>query len=327
MVLRDNARMQPYWTPLAAPPAQLGESPFWHPQEARLYWVDIAGRAVLRSEADGGAVQRWPLPAEPGCIAPAHRDGAPAGLVLALRDRICHAPHWGGPLTTIARLPIDPATERANDGKCDALGRFWVGTVHEPASGPRQSVGALYCIDARGPGAARVRRMLGGVATANGLAWSPDGRTLYWSDTPTHTIRAWDCDAQREPVGAPRVLHRFDPKPPGWSAETDDPGGPAYGGRPDGATVDAEGAYWCALYEGARVLRLSPEGRVLAELPTPLACPTMPCLGGPDGRTLFVTSARQGRGAAELARWPLSGQLLATRVAVPGLPVAGCALG
>ena len=298
--------MDTAWATFATEPAQLGESPFWHPLAQRLYWVDIAGRALWRSDAGGGGAQRWPMPAEPGCIAPARRGGVDAGLVIALRDRICHAPAWGGPLVEIARLPINPATERANDGKCDALGRFWAGTMHEPASGPRQPVAALYCIDLRA--APTVRRVLGGVRTANGLAWSPGGRTLYWSDTPAHAIRAWDCDAQGEPVGAPRVLRAFEPRREGAP----------YGGRPDGACVDAEGAYWCALYEGARVLRLSPRGEVLADLPMPVECPTMPCLGGPDGRTLFVTSARRGESG---------GQVLRTRVDVPGLPVAWCELG
>ena len=295
--------MQTLWTPLAAPTAQVGESPFWHSAEGRLYWVDIAGRALWRSDAEGGDAQRWSLPAEPGCIAPARRGGADAGLVVTLRDRICHAPVWGGPLNELARLPIDPATERANDGKCDALGRLWVGTVHEPASGPRQPVAALYCVDLRA--SPIVRSVLDGVRTANGLAWSPDGHTLYWTDTPAHAIRAWECDAAGEPVGTPRTLRAFEPRREGV----------AYGGRPDGACVDAEGAYWCALYEGARVLRLSPAGGVLAELPLPVECPTMPCLGGPDRRTLFVTSARRG---------DAGGQVWCTRVEVPGLPVAWC---
>ena len=301
--------MQPLWTPLATAPAQLGEAPFWHSAEGRLYWADITGRALWRCDAEGGGAQRWPMPAEPGCIAPARRGGADAGLVIALRERICHAGTWGGPLTAIAHLPIDPATERANDGKCDALGRLWVGTMHEPASGPHQPVAALYCIDARGAGAPAVRRVLEGVRTANGLAWSPDGRRLYWSDTPAHVIRAWDCDERCEPVGAPRALRRFAPRREGAP----------YAGRPDGATVDAQGAYWCALYEGARLLRLSPRGQTLAELPVPVDCPTMPCLGGPDGRTLFVTTARRGGAPA--------GQVLRTRVDAPGLPVAWFEMG
>ncbi len=304
--------MTPTWTALPAttPAAQLGESPFWHPLEQRLYWVDIDGRALLRARLDGAAPERWPLPAEPGCIAPARQGGAPAGLVVALRGRICHAPEWGGALIDIAQLPVDPVHERANDGKCDALGRLWVGTRYAPPGGAREPRGALYCVDARrSAGPAQVRRMLEGIATANGLAWSPDGGTLYFADTPTHEIRAWRCNAQGEPVGAPRVLHRFAPRQDGQP----------YGGRPDGASVDAEGAYWCALYEGARVLRLSPAGEVLAELALPVPSPTMPCLGGPDGHTLFVTSAGSGPQPA--------GRTLHTRVPVPGLPVAWCELG
>lgn len=305
------------WTRATTEPSQLGESPFWHPDERRLYWVDIAGRALLRLDPASGAVDRWAMPTEPGCLAPARRAGAPDGFVIALRAGIFRARGWGGALEPIADLPFDPATQRANDGKCDALGRFWVGTVHEPTEGPRQPVGALYCVDARGPGATTVRKVLDGVATANGLAWSPDGATLYWSDTPAHAVRAWDCNADREPVGEPRVLRRFDPKPPGWK-----PGQPGYGGRPDGAAVDAEGAYWCALYEGGRVQRLSPAGEVLADIALPVRCPTMPCLGGDDGRTLYVTSAREGRPAHELAELPQSGCVFALRVDVPGLPVA-----
>ena len=282
----------------------LGESPFWHPLEGRLYWVDIAGRALVRWHPDGG-VERWDMPSEPGCIAPARVGGVAAGLVVALRDRICHAAQWGGSLRELARLPIDPQTQRANDGKCDALGRFWVGTIHEPASGPRQPVAALYCVDLRVAAGASVRQMLDGVATANGLAWSPDGSRMYWSDTPAHVIRAWDCNAQHEPVGAPRVFQQFAPKPDGWT-----PGESGYGGRPDGATVDALGNYWCAMYEGARVLCFSPAGELLQEWPVPVQCPTMPCIGGEGGDRLFVTSARQGRPADEIARMPCSGQVI-----------------
>lgn len=315
----------PAWSALPGSLAQLGESPFWHPQESRLYWVDIAGRALLRWRWGEEAVQRWEMPSEPGCIAPARVNGEASGLVVALRDRICHAPQWGGELHALARLPIDAATQRANDGKCDALGRFWVGTVHEPESGPRQPVAGLYCVDLRnavdGP---RVNRVQGGVATANGLAWSPDGSRMYWSDTPAHVIRVWRCNAQHEPVGEPRVFRQFDPKPAGWK-----PGMPGYQGRPDGATVDAQGRYWCAMYEGARVLCLGKDGELLADLSVPVQCPTMPCLAGPDGLAsrLFVTSARHGRPADELERLPQSGMLLVGEAGVAALPVNWCEIG
>jgi sugar lactone lactonase YvrE len=116
-----------------------------------------------------------------------------------------------------------------------------------------------------------------------------------------------------------RLFHQFPLKPAGWV--WGDAAAPAYGGRPDGAAVDAEGAYWSAQYEGRRLVRLSPAGEVLAVVETPVQCPTMPCFGGEDLKTLFITSARQGRSAAELALYPHSGCIWAMRVDVPGLPV------
>ena len=112
----------------------------------------------------------------------------------------------------------------------------------------------------------------------------------------------------------PRVLVQFEKK-------TADQELARYGGRPDGAAVDAEGAYWCAMFEGQRLLRIAPDGHVLQALPLPVRCPTMPCFGGPDLRTLYITTAREKRPAAELAAQPLAGCVLHMPVDVPGLPV------
>ena len=167
--------------------------------------------------------------------------------------------------------------------------------------------------------AAQVVQHAGDALTGNGLGWSVDGRTLYWSDTASHRVRAWDFDPQTGHLSNERLFHQFPLKPAGWA--WGDAAAPAYGGRPDGAAVDAEGAYWSAQYEGQRLVRLSPAGDVLAVVETPVQCPTMPCFGGEDLKTLFITSARQGRSAAELALYPQSGCIWAMRVDVPGLPV------
>ena len=319
--------MDTAWQAIGQDTSELGESPFWQAGEGgaaragRLHWVDIAGRAALRADPDTGATERWSLPAEPGCMAPARTAGSPSGWVLALRDGIYRAQHWGGALECIAHLPYDPAHERANDGKCDPLGRFWVGTRDERPGGGHASV---YCIDARRPGPVQVTRMWGGGGTFNGLAWSPDQRTLYSADTPTHRVEARDWDAAGNALGPARVLHQFAPKPPGWQpGRVDRAAEAAYGGRPDGAAVDVQGNYWCALYEGGRVVQLSPAGVVLQSIATPAVCPTMVCLGGPDGRTLYVTTARHGRPAQELEHTPLAGRVLvlAQPVQVAGLPV------
>lgn len=299
------------WRALGTQTCELGESPFWQGDEGRLYWVDIAGRAALRADLATGATERWALPEEPGCMAPARTAGVASGWVLALRSGVYRARAWGGALTCIARLPYDPRQQRANDGKCDPLGRLWVGTRDERAGG---GGAAMYCITAQ-DGAARVQTMWSGASTLNGLAWSPDRATLYSADTPSHRIEARDWGAAGNTLGPARTLHQFAGKPAGWQ-----PGQGGYGGRPDGAAVDTEGNYWCALYEGGRVLQLSPGGQVLREIATPALCPTMVCLGGAERRTLLVTTARPGRGAASGA---LAGRVLVldAPVAAAGLPV------
>ena len=301
------------WQVAVAQPDQLGESPFWHPLERRLYWVDIPAMALRRSDSSGRPVDSWPMPSEPGCIAPA-RSG---GLVIALRDGLYRARSWGGALTPIVRFNHDIRTTRFNDGKADPLGRMWLGTMYEPRDAHRAE---LYSVDCRpdngNGGKPLVQLKAQNAITANGLAWSPDGGTVYWADTPQHAVQAWDYDVTSNVMRKHRVFLQFDGKPPGWQ-----PGAPGYGGRPDGASVDAQGNYWCAMYEGGRLLKFSPAGELLADVQVPAACPTMPCFGGADLKTLYLTTASAKRPAAELARLPNSGCVLSMRVEVAGLPV------
>jgi sugar lactone lactonase YvrE len=280
----------------------LGESPFWHPRDNRLYWCDIPGRALNRFDPASGALAHWDFDSEPGSCAP-RLDGR---LLLAMRDGLWNFDPASGACERLAKPPYDPARERFNDGKCDPQGRFWVGTIYEPRDQPLAS---LHCWR----DGALVRRA-DGVTVGNGLAWSPNGRTMYWSDTKAHTIYAFDFDpASGEPSGR-RVFARFAPRADGQPLES-------YGGRPDGAAVDAEGCYWVAMFEGQRLLRLSPEGELLREVRLPVRCATMPCFGGVDLKTIYITTAREKRPAAELADQPWAGCVLALEVDVPGLPV------
>lgn len=298
------------WNALPAAADGLGESPFWHPDEQMLYWVDVPGRRVRRMHVATGAVQDWTMPSEPGCIAPA----TGGGLVIALRDGIYRGRTWAGALERLAGAAHDPATTRFNDGKADPQGRFWAGTIYEPKD---RAEAALFCLDG-----GALRRMAGGATTANGLAFSPDARTLYWADTPGHVVRAWDWDAAANTLANERVFLQFPPKPAGWDpAQAGQGAAPVYGGRPDGAAVDSMGNYWCAMFEGGQLLQFSPAGELLQALEVPARCPTMPCFGGEDLRTLYLTTASKGRPAQELAALPMSGLVLWTRVAVPGRPV------
>ena len=289
--------------PLAGVPASLlGESPVWHPGEGALWWCDIPGKALHRWHAGSGLHRSWDLPCEPGCCAPLV-DGL---WLLAMRDGLWRFDPASGQRTRIADAPYDAAIERFNDGKADPQGRLWVGTIYEPRE-PAKA--ALYRFDA-----AQLKEMVGDITVSNGLAFSPDGSTMYWSDTKAHTVYAFDFDSQDGSISRRRVFATFPQRLPEQSL-TD------YGGRPDGAAVDVEGAYWVAMFEGQRLLRLAADGVLLEVVKLPVRCPTMPCFGGADLRTLFITTARHGRPADELAVQPLAGCVLSLRVDVPGLPV------
>jgi sugar lactone lactonase YvrE len=297
------------WQTLAASPSELGESPFWHPREQMLYWVDIDGKKIRRCNVFMGTVENWAMPSNPGCIAPA-RSG---GLVIALRDGVYRAASWGGELRQIAKADHDTATTRFNDGKADPLGRFWAGTMFEPRT---EAKAELFSLDTRNGRPPQFERKAGHATIANGLAWSPDAKTIYWADTPAHVVRAWDWDPASNAMTRERVFHQWPAKPAGWS-----PGQPGYAGRPDGAAVDSEGNYYVAMFEGGRIVKFSPAGVVLAEISLPAPCPTMPCFGGDDLKTLYVTTARHKRPQAELRAFPESGCIFSMQVDVPGLPV------
>jgi sugar lactone lactonase YvrE len=277
-------------------PMVLGETPLWDADHALLYWVDIPGKAVHRLDPATNAHTAWPMPSEPGCIA-LHTNG---GLIVPLRSSIAHLNTDTGVLRHLLPAPYDVSTLRFNDGRCDAAGRLWVGTIFEPKGKPGAT---LYCLE-RG----QLRDVHHPVATSNGVAFSIDGKTLYQSDTPAHRIMAYDYDMTSGQIGASRVFHQF----------PTDRAAPHYGGRPDGAAVDSEGAYWCAMFEGGRLLRLSSKGEILSEIRLPVRCPTMMAFGGPDLRTLYITTSRENRSAAEIEKYPLSGHMLSVRVDVPG---------
>jgi sugar lactone lactonase YvrE len=295
------------WQALTPHPYQLGESPFWHPHEQLLYWVDIPGKCILRCNVFMGSVESWAMPSEPGSMAPAQS----GGLVIALRDGIYRSKSWGGALVKLAAGQHDATTTRFNDGKADPAGRFWAGTMFEPRT---SSSAGLFMLSG-----GALEQKLSNATIANGLAWSPNAKTMYWADTPTHTVRSWDWDSSSSAMTNERIFKQWPAKPAGWQFGKDDDQG--YGGRPDGAAVDSEGNYYVAMFEGARICKLSPTGAELASIPVPAQCPTMPCFGGDDLKTLYVTTACYNRSAAELQAYPHSGCVFSMRVDVPGLPV------
>jgi len=283
--------------------SRLGESPFWQAEGGGwLWWCDIPGKMVHAVQPATMAHLWWQFDVEPCSCAP-----LPAGqLILAMRDGLYRFYPPTQKLELLAAVPYDPREQRFNDGKADPSGRFWVSTIHEPRDAAKA---ALYRYAGFG-----LQRMADGITVGNGLAFSPDGRTMYWADTAAHTVYAFEFEPLGGSISRRRVFASFPAREPGQPLGT-------YGGRPDGAAVDVEGCYWVAMFEGARVLRIAPDGQVVAELKLPVRCPTMPCFGGADLKTLYITTARENRPADELAREPWAGSVLQLRVDVPGLPV------
>ena len=276
---------------------QLGECPLWHPAEGAIYWIDIPGQAVHRLHEASKHHTSWNLPGEPGCIA-MHANG---GLLVALRQGLMHLDTDTGALTAIASAPYDTSKLRFNDGRCDASGRLWTGTIYEPRD--REGV-SLYCFEH-----GVLRDVEHPVTTSNGVAFNRDQTLLYHANTPAHRIDVYDYELSTGTPRNKRLFHAFD----------SDKTAVDYGGRPDGAAIDSEDAYWCAMFEGARIVRLSRSGEILQTIPVPARCPTMIAFGGEDLRTLYITTGRKGRSEAELAQYPLSGYLLSVRVEVPGV--------
>jgi sugar lactone lactonase YvrE len=267
---------------LPTPPNQLGESPFWHPQQACLYWIDIDARQLHRFNSATAAHRHWPLPSQPGACAPVQRSGAPtAEVLLALRDGFYLLNTESGAPEKLLDAPYDTAKFRFNDGVCDAAGRLWVGAMYEPRD---QELGTLWRLTCTA-GRLSVEQKAQGNITTNGLAFSPDNRTLYWAHTRAHRVDCFDFDLASGSIANRRVFKQFTLPQEGA------PSGAPYGGRPDGAAVDAQGNYWCAMYEGGALVQLSPAGEELQRIALPARKPTMPCFGGADLSTLFVTTA------------------------------------
>ena len=273
----------------------LGESPLWCEQTASLLWIDIDRATLHRLHPSSGRRDAFKFVARSLGGLALRRE--PGSVVLALGASLHTFDLGSGRLTRLA--DIEPVTRdtRLNDGRCDARGNLWIGTMDNGLAAPS---GSFYRVGADG----QVARQFGGVIVSNTVAIAPDQRTLYFSDTRRFVTWAFDLDPDDGTLSNRRVFvdHR------------------ARNERPDGACVDREGALWVAIFAGARVDRYSAEGQRLRSIPLPVTNPTCVCLGGPELRTLFITTARKFLSAERLVQEPLAGSVLAVEVEVPGLP-------
>jgi sugar lactone lactonase YvrE len=270
----------------------LGESPMWCPRERVLYWVDIRAPALRRYDPASGAVAQWRLPDLCGAVVL-----AASGVLLAMRTGVFAFDPVSSNLQPLVSPEPESLGNRLNDSKCDRRGRLWTGTMRDYGLA---TTGSLYCIT---PDLA-CARVLPDITVPNALSWSPDDRIMYFADTRDGRIRAYDFDAEQGRLGAMRILVEDDVLP----------------GKPDGATVDADGCVWSARHLGGCVARITPQGRVDRIIDMPATQVTACAFGGDDLRTLFVTTARQRLTPENLEQQPLAGALFSVRLDVGGLP-------
>ncbi|WP_298924731.1 SMP-30/gluconolactonase/LRE family protein [uncultured Ramlibacter sp.] len=274
----------------------VGESPVWSVAEQALYWVDIPGRKLQRWSAASGQVDAWATQEMPACIAP-RRQG---GWLCAMESGVfVLEPGAAGALQASRVASVAHARDgmRFNDGRCDRQGRLRAGTMlMDMAQG--QAVGALYGLQPNG----ELQTLVADLIVPNGLAFSPDGRTMYLSDSHPSVQAIWAFDYDTE-TGTPsnrRLFVDMHPLP----------------GRPDGAAIDADGCYWICGNDAGQVHRFTPQGKLDRSLSVPVKKPAMCAFGGAQLDTLYVTSIRPG---GDLSDQPLAGGVFALRPGVRGI--------
>jgi sugar lactone lactonase YvrE len=272
----------------------LGETPLWCHRTGSLQWIDIDGGRLQRFHPDSGRHDVFGF--EQRHVGSLALTDDPAEVLLGI-DLGLYRFHLGtGALALVCQVEDPSLDHRLNDGRCDSHGRFWVGTMDNQLHRP---TAAFYRVDPDGA----VHRQFGDVIVSNTVALSPAQDRLFFSDTRRFITWQFDLDVAAGRLSNRRVFLDH-------SATRD---------RPDGACIDSEGYLWNAIFAAGRVVRISPEGHIDRTIVLPVTNPTCVCFGGPNLRTLYVTTARKFLSRTQLRNEPLAGAVLAIEVEVPGL--------
>ncbi len=273
----------------------LGECVLWCERTGRLLWTDIPAATLWAHEPASGATRSWPMPERLASFALTEDDDR---LLLGLASGLAFFEFSSGKVERICEVEPELAGTRINDGRCDRQGRFWSGTMaldmtHAPATGK------LYRYS-QGQGISAP--IISGLVTQNGLAWSPDGRTMYLSDSHAsrRVVWAFDYDIDSGTPSGQRIFVDMNQHP----------------GRPDGAAIDVDGCYWTCANDAGQLHRFTPEGKLDRSIALPFAKPSMCSFGGDDMKTLLVTSISAGAPAGDL----LAGAVVMLDPGVAGMP-------
>jgi sugar lactone lactonase YvrE len=277
--------------------ATIGESPTWAPAEQALYWIDVKGPALHRYDPATGRQRSWPMPGDIGAFGLV-RD--PPGAVVALRQGIFRLDFVSESLTPLALPPHDPALFRFNEGACDAAGRFWVGVMFDPLqdSVPTRA-SSLHSFTLR----EGLHPEADAAELHNGMAWSPDGRRFYLSHSCRREVFTYAFDPTSGRLGMRLLFAKI----------------PETLGLPDGAAVDSQGGYWCALHGGGRLRRYTATGEVDRDIALPVSQPTMCAFAGEALDVLYVTSSADRLTPEQRRHEPLAGALLRLRPGETGI--------
>lgn len=273
----------------------LGEGLVWDADEQRLYWTDIEQKQLWMLQPTSGEVRSIAVPERIGCFAPRKK----GGLVVAFASGFAFFDPETGKREDIAPFEPELPHTRLNDGRTDRQGRLIAGGFDEVEG---KAISSVVRLDPD----LRITELFNNVACANSTCFSPDGRTMYFADTPTKEIWAFDYSPSDGALGARRTIARFDAQP----------------GMPDGSCVDTEGFIWNAQWNGRRVVRYAPDGRIDRVVDVPVLNPTCVTFGGAELDTLYITTARYLMRSEQISAEPLSGALFACRPGVRGLPDA-----
>jgi L-arabinonolactonase len=272
---------------------KLGEVPVWDVREQALYWVDIEGKLLQRLTPATGEVKRWTMPERIACFA--LRESG--GLIVAFASGLAFYDLDSGETEWIAKPEAHIPTNRFNEGKCDRKGRFWAGTMDDRLA---EHTGALYRVDPD----STVHKVLDGIGISNSTVWSLADDAFYFADTLDGAIFRFDYDHEQGSLSNRRQI--VDLKGAGIG--------------PDGSTIDTEGYLWNAQWDGWRLARYAPDGRLDRIVDLPVQKPTSCMFGGPDLKTLYVTSAIWDLNPADLEKQPQAGGLFALDVGIGGVP-------